>query len=99
MGTFSKAHYSKTYTMQNHLVQGITVPGFIYFETKINKACYWSKIQNFGTNICKNLYRTSADIEISRLLASSRFTAREPTDKYFTLVQIKCRTILVSCST
>ena len=25
MGTFSKAHYSKTYTMQNHLVQGITV--------------------------------------------------------------------------
>ena len=49
------------------------MPGFVYFETKVNKDCYWSKIQNFGANIFKNLYRTSAGIEISRFIASSTY--------------------------
>ena len=29
----------------------LPIPGFVYFEIKINKSCYWSKIQIFGTNV------------------------------------------------
>ena len=27
------------------------ITGFVYFETKINKSCYWSKFKIFGANI------------------------------------------------
>ena len=29
----------------------LPIPGFAYFETKINKACCWLKIQIFGANV------------------------------------------------
>ena len=27
------------------------IPGFVYFETKINKSCYWLKIQILAPNV------------------------------------------------
>ena len=38
----------------------------------MNKAFYWSQIQNFGAYICKNVYRTFANIDFSSFPASSR---------------------------
>ena len=28
-----------------------SIKGYVYFETNINKSCYWSKIQIFGANV------------------------------------------------
>ena len=31
--------------------KNLNLTGFVYFCFKINKSCYWSKIQIFGTNV------------------------------------------------